>query len=91
MIEGCDLGAECLDDAELGHTALNFVSLETYPNLLGSDLSDIVNFNTDLSYFKNIIPHTTQAANLFIMKSELMLQDNIYDIFDTEKEEKQIF
>ena len=54
-------------------------------------MNDIVNFNTDLSYFKNIIPMTTQAANLFFMKSELMLQDKIYDIFDTEKEEKQIF
>ena len=71
-----------MPDNELIYNVLNFASLETFPNLLTADLTNFVSFNTDVSYFKFIMPGITQAANLFIMKSELRLEDNIYDIFD---------
>ena len=83
-VEGCDLGPECLNDSALGSTTVNFLTLKSQPSLLDDDVSELVSYNTDLTYFKFIDPTRTQATNLFFMKSHIVTKDNIIDASEKE-------
>ena len=54
-------------------------------------MTNVVSYNTDLTYFKFIDPTRTQATNLFFMKSQIVTKDNIIDIFDASEKETPIF
>lgn len=68
-VEGCDLGAECMSDAELMDTSINYISLSSHPNLLNENLDEVVSFKSEVTYFKYIDPLTSQNTNLFFTKS----------------------
>ena len=88
---GCNLGDECLPDDELVYKTVNFASLNTYPNLTSEDQDKIVTYEADVSFFKFIMPDTVQAANIFFMRSSIILQDNVFDILESEEHEQVIF
>ena len=70
---GCNLGDKCLSDAELAERTFNFVTLQTYPNLISDNMESVVSYETDVSYIKFLMPDTMQAANIFFMKSSVIL------------------
>lgn len=81
-VEGCLLGDQCISDEELLEKTINFVTVSSVPELLGSDPDNVVTYRSDETYFKYIDPQITQHSNIFVMKSNVRLQDKTFDIFD---------
>ena len=61
------------------------MSSRAHPSLLSDDLSNVVTQNVDYSYFKHIDPIINQSTNMFFLKSTISLNDNIFDIFETDE------
>ena len=48
-------------------------------------------FKADYSYYKFIDPQLVQMTNIFFMDSEIILNDNLFDIFDIHEYSVSIF
>ena len=93
---GCDPtlleeGEECLPYEEVSGTGFNFVHLRAHPSLIGNDEESVVSFSQESVYFKQINVGLSQRTNLYIMKSVLRLKDNIFDIYDLDEKQVNLF
>ena len=57
------------------------VTLNSYIDLINKEDENVVDQSIDYSYFKFFDPKYTQNTNMFFMKSEFSLSDNVFDVF----------
>ena len=56
--------------------------MATYPNIMGEDKNEVVQYKVDSNHFFHLDPTHTYVQNMFFMKSMMRLKDNIWDFFD---------
>lgn len=86
-VYGCELQDECLADQQISKQSLNLISLRAQPTLIDEEGAStkgnaVIDYPTDLSYFKMLDPANTQASNFYYTQSEIHIKENIFDVFD---------
>ena len=56
--------------------------MATYPNIMGEDKHEVVQYKVDVNHFFYLDPTHTSIQNMFFMESTMSLKDNIWDFFD---------
>ena len=80
-----------MPDDELIKKTMNFYQLRANPSLDDVDSNDVIRYTPDLSYVKYVDPQIEQQTNIFFMKNEISLNDNILDIFEMDERTEELF
>ena len=56
QVQGCQLESGCLEDEELAKQTISFLMLQTYPNILGEDITEYYTQVTDDTMFYYLDP-----------------------------------
>ena len=86
---GCSLGAECFPDEQIRQASINLHRLEQHTTLINdngesNDISNVIENETDVSFFKWLDPEHRQSTNVFYTQSQVIIKKHFMRIFGNE-------